>query len=150
MRCQKVCRRTRLGALVVKQIGMAETPKRDLAERTFRFACDIVQFCRKLSAQPGVVRNIAWQLADAGTSVAANYEEAKASYSRREYAVTNCISLKEATRLLQEAEELVAIFTTIVRKARVTEVATTSIVIAIAAIGLRLLIFPFNPFPFNF
>ncbi|HMD35358.1 MAG TPA: four helix bundle protein [Vicinamibacterales bacterium] len=122
----------------------------DLAERAFRFACDIVTFTRELSAEPGVVRNIAWQLSDAGTSVAANYEEAKAAYSRREFAVTNCISLKEATRLLQEAEELVAIFTTIVRKARVTEVATTSIVIAIAAIGLRLLIFPFNPFPFNF
>src|SRR5437764_13351683 len=139
MRCQKVCRRTRLGALVVKQIGMAETPKRDLAERTFRFACDIVQFCRKLSAQPGVVRNIAWQLADAGTSVAANYEEAKASYSRREYAAKNAIVLKEAResrlwlrvilackitedaearRLYAESNELGGIFTASVRRLR--------------------------------
>ena len=50
----------------------------------------------KLSAQPGVVRNIAWQLADAGTSVAANYEEAKGSYSRREFAAKSAIVLKEA------------------------------------------------------
>src|SRR5216117_1007344 len=75
---------------------MPQTHPTDLRERTFRFACDIVRFCRELSAEPGVVRNIAWQLADAGTSVAANYEEAKASYSRREFAVKNCIVLKEA------------------------------------------------------
>ena len=43
------------------------TKPRDLGERTFQFACEIVQFCRKLSAEPGVVRQIAWQLADAGT-----------------------------------------------------------------------------------
>ena len=44
----------------------------------------------------GVVRQIAWQLADAGTSIAANYEEAKGSYSRREFAAKNAIVLKEA------------------------------------------------------
>jgi four helix bundle protein len=130
----------------------------DLSERAFRFACDIVTFTRELSTEPGVVRNIAWQLADAGTSIAANYEEAKAAYSRREFAVKNCISLKEAresrlwrrvaitchlavdnleaARLLQESEELVAIFTTIVRKARVTQVVTASIVAALIASGL--------------
>jgi four helix bundle protein len=75
---------------------MTAKPPRDLGERTFRFACDIVLFCRKLSAEPGVVRQIAWQLADAGTSVAANYEEAKGAYSRREFAVKNSIVLKEA------------------------------------------------------
>jgi four helix bundle protein len=75
---------------------MTANPPRDLGERTFRFACDIVRFCRKLSAEPGVVRQIAWQLADAGTSVAANYEEAKGSYSRREFASKNSIVLKEA------------------------------------------------------
>jgi len=108
-----------------------------------------------LSAEPGVVRNIAWQLADAGTSVAANYEEAKASYSRREFAVKNCIVLKEAresrlwlrviitcrlgtnereaTRLHQEADELVGIFTAGVRKLRTTSIVTTTILIALFA-----------------
>src|SRR5438552_17947108 len=75
---------------------MPQTHPTDLAERTFEFACDIVRFCRRLSAEPGVVRQIAWQLADAGTSVAANYEEAKGSYSRREFAAKNAIVLKEA------------------------------------------------------
>ena len=119
---------------------MAPVHPSDLRERTFGFARDIVVFCRELSAEPGVVRNIAWQLADAGTSVAANYEEAKAAYSRREFAVKNCIVLKEAresrlwlriiitcrlggneheaARLHQEAEELVGIFTAGVRKLR--------------------------------
>src|SRR5215831_2442470 len=75
---------------------MTRTDKRDLCERTFTFACDIVNFCRELSAESGFVRNIAWQLSAAGTSVAANYEEAKAAYSRREFAHKNCLVLKEA------------------------------------------------------
>ena len=75
---------------------MANNPPFDLAERTFRFACAIVRFCRKLAQEPGVTRQIAWQLADAGTSIAANYEEAKGAYSRREFASKKSIVLKEA------------------------------------------------------
>ena len=75
---------------------MANTKPRDLGERTFQFACAVVKFCRKLSAEPGVVRHIAWQLADAGTSVAANYEEAKGAYSRRDFVFKNSVVLKEA------------------------------------------------------
>ena len=118
----------------------------DLGERTFQFACQIVRFCRKLSAEPGVVRQIAWQLADAGTSIAANYEEAKGSYSRRVFAAKNAIVLKEArearlwlrvilacglgaeadTRpLYDEANELVGIFTSSVRRLRAPQVFTT-------------------------
>jgi four helix bundle protein len=115
---------------------MTLQPPRDLLERTFRFACAVVPFCRKLSAEPGVVRQIAWQLADAGTSVAANYEEAKGSYSRRDFAAKNSIVLKEAREsrmwlrlilecglapacdarpLFEEANQLVGIFTATVR-----------------------------------
>jgi len=118
----------------------------DLAERTFQFACEIVRFCRKLSREPGITRQIAWQLADAGTSVAANYEEAKGSYSRREFAAKNAIVLKEAREahlwlrvilacglapeadvrpLYQEANELVGIFTSSVRRLRAPQVFTT-------------------------
>src|SRR3977135_1971308 len=75
---------------------MSTTQPRDLGARTFLSACSIVPFCRKLSAEPGVVRRIAWQLAAAGTSVAANYEEAKGAYSRREVAAKNSTVLKEA------------------------------------------------------
>ena len=81
---------------MLRTLVMTVQPPRDLSERTFRFACRIVPFCRKLSAEPGVVRQIAWQLADAGTSIAANYEEAKGAYSRREFASKNSIVLKEA------------------------------------------------------
>jgi four helix bundle protein len=118
---------------------MTANKPHDLGERTFQFACEIVRFCRKLSIEPGVVRQIAWQLADAGTSIAANYEEAKGSYSRREFAAKNAIVLKEArearlwlrvilacslaaeadTRpLYDEANELVGIFITSVRRLR--------------------------------
>lgn len=118
-----------------------------LAERTFEFACAIVVFSRKLSAECGVVRRIAWQLAAAGSSVAANYEEAKGSYSRREFAAKNAIVLKEARearfwlrlivacklgadasearRLLAESEQLVAIFTAAVRRLRLPQVLDT-------------------------
>jgi four helix bundle protein len=115
------------------------SPPGDLAERTFRFACDVVRFCRKLAQEPGVTRHMAWQLADAGTSVAANYE-AKGSYSRREFAAKNAIVLKEARearlwlrimlecglagdehearRLHDECDQLVGIFITVVRRLR--------------------------------
>jgi four helix bundle protein len=116
---------------------MPDKPPYDLAERTFRFACDIVRFSRKLSQEPGVVRRIACQLADAGTSVAANYEEAKGAYSRRDFAAKTSIVLKEAREsrlwlrvimeehlapaaevlpLLDEANQLVAIFTTSIKR----------------------------------
>src|SRR6266536_6621689 len=118
---------------------MVQTPPRDLGERTFRFACDVVRYCRELSNEPGVVRHIAWQLSDAATSAAANYQEAKAAYSRREFAAKNSVSLKELresdlwlriivtcelgpretrARLQGESNELVAIFTTSMRRLR--------------------------------
>src|SRR5256885_3330752 len=124
---------------------MIPSKTQDLGDRTFEFACQIVRFCRKLSNEPGVVRQIAWQLADCGTSIAANYEEAKGSYSRREFAAKNAIVLKEAREALlwlrviracrlaaeadarplcEEANELVAIFTASVRRLRVPQVFT--------------------------
>jgi len=120
---------------------MASHPPFDLAERTFLFACAIVRFCRKLAQEPGVSRQIAWQLAAAGTSIAANYEEAKAAYSRRDFTAKSSIVLKEAREsrlwlrviaaehlapvdtvepLLKEADELVAIFTSSVKRLRLT------------------------------
>jgi four helix bundle protein len=118
---------------------MAGKP-RDLCERTFLFACDTVALCRILSREPGVPRQISGQLLRAGTSVGANAEEAKAAYSRREFVHKNSIVLKEAREthfwlrviathtlgprnlvepLLQEANELVAIYTATVKRSRV-------------------------------
>jgi len=118
---------------------------RDLCERTFLFACDIVKFCQELGREPGAARQVSWQLLSAGTSIGANTEEAKGAYSRREFAAKNGIVLREcretlfwlrvtiATRLAardrveplrREADELVAIFTATVRRARLPRIVT--------------------------
>jgi four helix bundle protein len=65
---------------------MSKAKPTDLRARAFEFSCDVVLFCCELSKESGVVRQIAWQLADAATSAGANLEEAKAAYSRREFA----------------------------------------------------------------
>jgi hypothetical protein len=46
----------------------------DLRERVFEFACAVVVFSRALSQEPGVNREIAWQLAAAATSVGSNLD----------------------------------------------------------------------------
>jgi four helix bundle protein len=118
---------------------MVASKPRDLCERTFLFACDIVRFCKDLGKVAGVPRQIAGQLLRAGTSVGANAEEAKAAYSRREFACKNNIVLREAREskfwlrviaandlaskdstdpLLAEANELVGIYTATVRRAK--------------------------------
>jgi len=119
--------------------GMPNSKPRDLCDRTFLFACDIVAFCLALSQRPGAHRQIAGQLLRAGTSVGANAEEARAAYSRREFACKNSVVLREAresrfwlrliaaTRLvptpsveplLAEVNELVGIYTATVKKAK--------------------------------
>ena len=45
--------------------------------------------------EPGAPRQISGQLLRAGTSVGANTEEAKAAYTRSEFAFKNCIVLRE-------------------------------------------------------
>jgi four helix bundle protein len=110
---------------------------RDIHERTFNFACRIIRLHRALSRR-AKDRMITNQLLRAGTSVGANLEEAKAAQSRAEFIAKTRISLKEARechywlRLLQasavvnsasihslvaEANEIVAILTSIVKKA---------------------------------
>ena len=74
---------------------MPVAPKEDLTERTFRFACDVYDYCDELERLPGLARRIALQLFDAAGSVGANREEAKGAYSRRDFAAKNGIVLKE-------------------------------------------------------
>src|SRR5581483_10890726 len=114
-------------------------PRRDMRERTFAFARDIVLLCQKLDERPGVARTIGQQLLRAGTSVGANVEEGQASQSRADFVSKYSIACKEAretlywlrliaaTRLATEvkmrsltteANELFAILTTIVKNAR--------------------------------
>jgi four helix bundle protein len=131
--------------------AMSDKP-RDLRDRTFLFACDIVKFCRELGKEPGASRQISWQLLDSGTSIGANTEEAKGAYSRREFAAKNSIVLRECRETLfwlrvilatglapagrveplrKEADELVAIFTATVRRARLPQTVATALVVLV-------------------
>ena len=111
-----------------------------IRERTFQFSCTLVNFCREIETFSSVKSHVVIQLVKSGTSVGANVEEAKAAYSRREFAAKNSIALKEAREalywlrimqacklasstdqieaLIDEAHQLVAILTAIVRTTR--------------------------------
>ena len=116
---------------------MADTWPEDFRERAFRFTCKLFDFCDDLARTPGPARQIGNQLFDAGSSIGANLEESKASYSRRELASKSAISLKESREakywlrvatakslgkkdlrewLFQEADEFVAMLTVSVRR----------------------------------
>jgi four helix bundle protein len=107
----------------------------DLRERAFRFACDVVALSDATARHRNDARDLMRQLVRAGTSIGANLEEADAAQSKPDFVSKCSISLKEAReahywlrilkatgkaetdRLLGEANELIAILTTIVRKA---------------------------------
>lgn len=107
------------------------------ADRTFRFACQIVHLYRALNRIPGFPFPTSRQLLRSGTSIGANIEEGIAAQSRRDLASRFAIALKECREtkywlrllqatdlapratiapLLKEADELVAILTVTVRK----------------------------------
>jgi len=115
------------------------SPRRDLTERTFAFAVQIVTLCRALDRQEPTSRILASQLLRSGTSVGANLEEAQAGQSRADFLSKCSIACKEARethywlRLLAEAgvvkpervaavlnecDQLIAILTTIVKRVR--------------------------------
>ncbi len=85
---------------------------RDIKERTFSFALQIVRLCRSLDSKPRSLRTLAQQLLRSGTSVGANVEEAQAGQSRADFISKYSIALKEAReslywlRLLDASGEL--------------------------------------------
>jgi four helix bundle protein len=110
----------------------------DIYERAFQFACRILKMDRALARDRRVNRNAMVQLVCSSSSVGANLEEARAGQSKADFYAKLRISLKEAreshywlrllkesksisekriTPLLQEASEIVAILTTIAKKA---------------------------------
>jgi four helix bundle protein len=118
-----------------------EQPRRDLPERTFRFARRVVTLCQTLDKTPGVCRTLANQLLRSGTSIGANVEEGQASQSRADFIAKYSIACKEAREthywlrllvaseiigeptmqdMLDEAHQIVAILTSIVKKCRAT------------------------------
>jgi four helix bundle protein len=116
--------------------------KVDLGERTFEFARRVVKLCQVLDGTPGVSRTLANQLLRSGTSIGANVEESQAAQSRADFLNKLSIACKEArethywlrllaaadivgesrlTELLDEADQLIAILTTITKRIRNSE-----------------------------
>lgn len=110
-----------------------------MPERTFTFATQVVRLCQIMDQTPGVSRTLANQLLRSGTSIGANVEEGQGSQSRADFVSKYSIACKEAreahywlrllaaTRifpveqlsdLINEAGQLVAILTSIVKKCR--------------------------------
>jgi four helix bundle protein len=117
----------------------ADANGQNIRERTFEFACRVVEFCKKLYDQGGVARMMTFQLINCSTSIPANLEEARGAESRRDFISKCSIGLKEAreshvrlrvchrclpaTRketaaLLDEAGQIASISGAIVRNAR--------------------------------
>lgn len=108
----------------------------DIRDRTARFAHRVVLMCKDLQKRGEVARSLTKQLTNCSSSVAANLEEARAGESRKDFFSKCAISLKECREswmrlrllrdaqigdqsevkaLVREANELVAILTTIVK-----------------------------------
>src|SRR5262249_11254577 len=106
-------------------------------ERAFQFSCKLFDFCDEVAVRPGPSRRLANQLFDAGSSIGANLEEAKAASSRRDKRARTSISLRECREskywlriaiaknlgersrrdwLFREADAFVAMLTVAVRK----------------------------------
>src|SRR5437016_10748881 len=70
-----------------------------IQERAFNFSCRVIRMHRAL-ARDRTARRLADQLLDAGTSIAANLEEAEAAQSKLDF-ISKCrIALKEARETL--------------------------------------------------
>jgi four helix bundle protein len=116
-----------------------DQPRRDLTEQTFAFARRVVKLCQTLDRSPGVCRTLANQLLRSGPSIGANVEEGQASQSQPDFIAKYSIACKEAREthywlrllaasevipvenlqaLTDEADQIVAILTTIVKKCR--------------------------------
>ena len=111
--------------------------KIDISERVFQFACRVLKMDRALSRDRRVNRKAMSQLVCSSSSIGANLEEAQAGQSKADFHAKLRISLKEAREshywlrllkeshcisaariqpLITEANEIVAILTTIAKK----------------------------------
>ena len=74
--------------------------KRDLPDRTFKFAVEIVRLCKNLEKQHGIPKTLAHQLLRSGTSIGANVEEGQAGQSKADFISKYSIACKEARKLI--------------------------------------------------
>jgi len=114
----------------------------DLEERTAKFGENVIQFCQT-SRQDVITRPLISQLVRSGTSIGANYMEANAASSRKDFQnkifickkeaqetkhwlrmMTTCFSENDAAikKLWQEAQELTMIFQKITSSLRVKSI----------------------------
>lgn len=112
------------------------TEKLHIQERSFDFAVRVVALCQSLESTPGVSRTLANQLLRSGTSIGANISEAQAGQSKKDFISKMSIAAKEAREthywlrlltatkiisetqlsdLTDEANQLIAILTSIVK-----------------------------------
>jgi four helix bundle protein len=115
-----------------------DSRRRDLRERTMQYAKRIVRMFSALP-QNTLAQTLGKQVLRSGTSVGANYREADSGRSKAEFIAKMGDCLKELSEteywlelmaaeeilssdrlapLLQETRELIAIFTTIIKKSR--------------------------------
>ena len=120
------------------EVRKDEAPQ-EIGERAFAFAVRVMKLCQTLDARPGPPRTLSNQLLRSATSVGANLQESKGAQSRADFLSKVSIALKEAREthywlrlliaadivpvvqlspLLDEANQLVAILTTIVKKVK--------------------------------
>ena len=130
---------------IAKEGSLLSVGSRDIEQRTFAFAARVVKV---VNAMPRSVAGgvIARQVMRAGTSVGANIEEAQGSQSRKDFARRMNIARAEAREalywlrlvketelipgqrleeLIKEADELVRILTTIVKRTRADSAANS-------------------------
>jgi len=115
-----------------------EENKRDIKDRSFKFAVRIIKFVQKLPRNY-VNQKTGGQLLDAATSVGANVEEATGGFSKKDFTYKMGVAFKEAREsnywlrlikvseiakgdeldfLLNESEELKKILASIVKTSR--------------------------------
>ncbi len=114
-------------------------PRRDIQARAFDFAARVVMLCKAARQSESGLAPLTGQLLKSATSIGANLEEATAGQSKADFIAKCSVSLKEARETLywlrligrcyssavgdigsltDEADQLVAILTTIVRNAK--------------------------------
>lgn len=76
--------------------GHARSVPESIQDRTFRYAIDILRFCRQIARSTDLPGHLSYQILRAGTSIGANPEEAKSAYSRRDLAARYTIALRES------------------------------------------------------
>jgi len=117
---------------------MSEAP-RDLKLRTKAFALRVIKMCLALPKSTAVAQVLGKQVLRSGTSVGANYREASRGRSKAEFiskigdclreieeteywlellTESGCIQTSKMAAMLDETRQLIAIFTTINKKAK--------------------------------